>query len=72
MFLMNTIVFFVLINCATILETHIQWHKVCITKMLIATEKNVTTLKFLWTTTRMFEKSVNKKLFKFDDQFLRC
>ena len=46
-FLMNTVVFFVLINCATILETHIQWHKVCITKMLIATEKNVTTLKFL-------------------------
>ena len=40
-FLMNTVVFFVLINCATILETHIQWREVCITKMLIATEKKM-------------------------------
>ena len=40
-FLTNTVVIFVLINCATILETHIQWREVCITKMLIATEKKM-------------------------------
>ena len=28
-------------KCAAILETHIQWREVCITKMLIATEKKM-------------------------------
>ena len=39
---MNIVVcsfFFFLINCGTILETHIQWREVCITKTFIATEK---------------------------------
>ena len=37
----SSVFFFVLINCAAMLETHIQWREVCITKMLIATEKKM-------------------------------
>ena len=58
---MNTVFFFVLINCSTTFETRIQWREVCITKRLIAQRKNVITLEFLRITARIFKKSFTQK-----------